>query len=231
MRKKIKCLRTSQVTVEMKTVVKNYGNGQIAEFTDVPDFEGPRVHLPGANSPEFWEKNPKSGYRLQAKMASKELYHRCADNPKLCEEYNLSSSDLDSLQAGKAPEGRTWHHDHSPKNDCDLELVDKAKHKSNPHYGGSLTSNNDRMKEQLPKPGSKWEEMKNKADFYVHKQKMTTSIASGIAVGGAAAGLYHCGCKGLGLKPSKWGYAACAVLGGIASALVHSKLNDGKIYL
>ena len=74
---KIKVLRTSQPTVKTKTVVKNYGNGQIAEFTDVPDFKGPRVHLPGVNSTEFWAKNPKSGYRLQMKMASKELYRQC----------------------------------------------------------------------------------------------------------------------------------------------------------
>ena len=70
MKNKIKTLRTSQVTVETKTVVINYGDGQIAEFTDVPDFKGPRVHLPGANSPEFWEKNPNSGYRKQMEMAS-----------------------------------------------------------------------------------------------------------------------------------------------------------------
>ena len=107
---KIKVLRTSQPTVKTKTVVKNYGNGQIAEFTDVPDFKGPRVHLPGVNSTEFWAKNPKSGYRLQMKMASKELYRQCIHNPKLCEEHNLTSSDLDNLQAGKTPEGRTWHH-------------------------------------------------------------------------------------------------------------------------
>lgn len=231
MRTRIKTLRTSQVTVKTKTVVKNYGNGQIAEFTDVPDFEGPRVHLPGANSPEFWEKNPNSGYRKQMEMASKELYRQCTDNPKLCEEHNLTSSDLDNLQAGKTPEGRTWHHDHSPKNDCDMVLVDEKVHKKNPHCGSSLTSNNDKMKARLSKPASKLEEMKNTADYYVHKYKMTTSIASGVAVAGTTSALYYWGCKKLGRKPSGWGYAACAVIGGITSALVHGKLNDGKIYL
>ena len=230
MKNKIKTLRTSQVTVETKTVVINYGDGQIAEFTDVPDFKGPRVHLPGANSPEFREKNPNSGYRKQMEMASKELYRRCTDNPNLCEEYNLSSSDLDSLQAGKTPEGYTWHHDHSPKDDCDMVLVDETVHKTNLHYGGSYSSNNDRMKARLPKPDSKWEEMKNKADFYVHKHKMTTSIGSGIAVYVATAALYHWGCKKLGWKTSGWGYTTCAVISGVTSALVYGKLNDGKTF-
>lgn len=230
-RSRIKTLRTSQVTVETKTVVKNYGNGQIAEFTEVPDFKGPRVHLPRANSPEFWEKNPNSGYREQMEMASKELYRQCTDNPILCEEHNLTSSDLDNLQAGKTPEGRTWHHDHSPKNDCDMVLVDEKEHKINPHCGSSLTSNNDKMKARLPKPSSKLEEMTNKADFYVHKHKIASSIVSGVVVGGTTAALYHCGCKKLGRKASAWGYVTCAIIGGIASALVHSKLNDGKIYL
>lgn len=97
---KIKSLRTLQPTVKMKTVVRNYGDGRIAEFSEAPDFEGPRIHLSGANSTEFWEKYPNNGYRMQMEMASRELYSKCTDDPKLCEDHNLSQKDIDDLRRG-----------------------------------------------------------------------------------------------------------------------------------
>lgn len=231
MKHSVNTLRTSQPTVATKTVVKNYGNGQIAELTNVPIFNGPRVHLSGANKPEFWAQHPNNGYQTQMEMASKKLYDQCAKNPKLCRTYNLSSSDLNSLSSGKAPEGRTWHHDHSPKNDCIMVLVDKVEHKANPHAGGSLTSNNDLMKDRIPLPDSKVEAIENALDYSMHKHKTVTSLAAGIAVTGTTATLYHWGCKKLGRKASGWGYVTCIALGSIVSVAVHHSLNDGKTYL
>lgn len=228
---KIKSLRTLQPTVKMKTVVRNYGDGRIAEFSEAPDFEGPRIHLSGANSTEFWEKYPNNGYRMQMEMASRELYSKCTDDPKLCEDHNLSQKDIDDLRRGRTPEGRTWHHDHSPKDDCNMVLTDKKVHDENKHCGGSLTSNNDRMKTLIPRQKSSLVRIKNTTEFVMHKHPMALSVASGVATAGVTTALYYYGCKKTGHKPSKWGYGMCAIIGCVVSVLVHTKLNDGKIYL
>ena len=168
---------------------------------------------------------------MQMEMASRELYSKCTDDPKLCEDHNLSQKDIDDLRRGRTPEGRTWHHDHSPKDDCNMVLTDKKVHDENKHCGGSLTSNNDRMKTLIPRQKSSLFRIKNTTEFVMHKHPMAVSVASGVATAGVTTALYYYGCKKTGHKPSKWGYGMCAIIGCVVSVLVHTKLNDGKIYL
>lgn len=144
---------------------------------------------------------------------------------------NLSQKDIDDLRRGRTPEGRTWHHDHSPKDDCNMVLTDKKVHDENKHCGGSLTSNNDRMKTLIPRQKSSLVRIKNTTEFVMHKHPMAVSVASGVATAGVTTALYYYGCKKTGHKPSKWGYGMCAIIGCVVSVLVHTKLNDGKIYL
>ena len=232
----IKGCRTSNPTVETRTVVINRG-GTIIEVQNDPCFEGPTVTVKGANTKKFWDEHPNDGNRVQMSEGAKLLSKKLEADPKLAAEMGVSNEDTAKLKEGRTDlPNHTVHHLHTGSgDDCDVQLVRKPDHQKNPHKGGMLTSNKDRMNKEAEKQGTlpqnEFERMRNNVEFLMHKHPKATSAGVGVATTAVLCGGYDWVCKKLGRKPSNWGYAACTAIGVAAGVITHSKLNDGKIYL
>jgi hypothetical protein len=239
-RTQINSLRGQSHDVLLKTEVKNY-DGNIVEFVNTPQFSGPRVCVPGANSKKFWSEHSKDGYKEQMRMGAKLLYKEYIANPKKFNDLNLTPEEIANLQAGKdvISDRLVLHHTHSNSlngttTDCEIQLVRKEQHDIK-HRGGSYSSNNDRVKNKIKEKGN-WEESKlkraiNTLEFEAYKHPIATSAGAGGILGGLFCGAYKAGGKLFGYKPTNAGYVVAfsigATIGGLAT---YNKLNDGKIY-
>ncbi len=232
----INCSQTNNPTVETRTEVKNI-DGVIIEMQNTPNFDGPTVTVKGGNSKEFWAKHPTDGNRVQMSMGAKLLGEHFEAHPEEANRIGVSAEDIAKLKAGETRlSNHTLHHKHTGnKNDCDIQIVNKEEHKQNPHRGGMLTSNQDKMGEEAEKQGTlpknEFERMYNTVSFNAHKHP----VATGMIVGAVTSATLCCGyafvSKKLGIKPKNWGYAACLLIGTAMGVVTHQHLNDGKTYL
>ncbi len=232
----INCSQTNNPTVETRTEVKNI-DGVIIEMQNTPNFDGPTVTVKGGNSKEFWAQHPTDGNRVQMSMGAKLLGKLFEAHPEEANRMGVSAEDIDKLKAGKTRlPNHTLHHRHSGnKEDCPIQGVNKKEHQQNPHRCGMLTSNQDKMGEEAEKQGTLprngFERVCNNVEFWMHKHPVATGIGVGVATTGALCGGYGWICKKFGRKSSKWGYAACLLIGTAMGVVAHKHLNDGKTYL
>lgn len=228
--------RTNNPTVETRTEVKNI-DGTIIEMRNTPNFDGPTVTVKGGNSKEFWAQHPNDGNKVQMSMAAKLLGEHFEAHPEDANRMGISAEDVAKLKAGETNlPNHTIHHKHTGnKDDCDMQIVDKNKHRENPHRGGMLTSNQDRMREEAEKQGtlpkSKFERVRNTVSFNAHKHPIAAGTIVGIGTSAMLCGGYAYVSKKLGRKPNGWGYTACLLVGTVMGVVAHNHLNDGKVYL
>ena len=233
---RINGLKTNMPTVETRTVVKNI-DGNIIEVQNAPRFDGPTATVKGGNSEEFWIQHPNDGNRVQMSMGAKLLGEHFEADPEDANRMGVSAEDIAKLKVGETNlPNHTLHHEHTgDKEDCDIQIVNKEDHQQNPHRGGMLTSNQDRMREEAEKQGTlpknKFERMCNTVSFNAHKHSVATGTIIGIGTSAMLCGGYAFVSKKLGLKPNGWGYTACLLAGTIMGVVTHNHLNDGKVYL
>lgn len=229
-------LKTNKPTVETGTVVKNI-EGNIIEVQNAPRFDGPTVTVKGGNSKEFWAQHPNNGNTVQMSMGAKLLGKHFEAHPEDASRMGVSAEDIAKLKAGETNlPNHTLHHEHTGnKNDCDIQIVNKEDHKQNPHRGGMLTSNQDRMRKEAEKQGTlpknKFERICNTVNFNAHKHPVTAGAVAGIGTSAMLCGGYAFVSKKLGVEPNSWGYAACLLVGTAMGVLTHNHLNDRKVYL
>lgn len=246
-RTQIKSSASNRHDIPRKTEVVNH-RGNIVEYTNTPQFEGPKVCIKGGNNRKFWSANPKEGCKIQMRIASKLLYEQIKADPSKFAQYNFTPEEIENLRLGKSDisKQRTWHHLHCRRGflsgevkDCDMQLVEPSKHSVRAgglsHKGGSLSSNEDEIEQRIKKEGN-WEESKfkramNTLEFEAYKHPKATSAGAGGILGGLLCGVYKVGGKLFGYKPTKTGYAIAFGVGAtIGSVATYNKLNDGKIY-
>ena len=246
-RTQIKSSTNSRHDIPRRTEVVNH-RGNIVEYTNTPQFEGPKVCIKGGNSKKFWGANPKGGHKKQMSMASKLLYKQIKANPAKFAQYNFTSEEIENLRLGKAVISKrwVWHHLHCERGlfsgevkDCDMQLVETSKHnvraRGLSHKGGSLSSNEDEIEERIKKEGnwegSKFKRAMNTLEFEAYKHPVATSAGAGGILGGLFCGVYKAGGKLFGYKPTKTGYVVAFGVGAtIGSIATYNKLNDGKKY-
>lgn len=233
---KIQGLRTGHPTVRFQTVVKNI-DGNLIEVQNSPCFDGPTVNIKGGNSDEFWRRHPVNGNKVQMATGAKLLAEYFKQYPNEAVKIGVSAGDIINLKAGKTKlPNHTLHHEHTGNgNDCKIQLVRKIDHQRNPHRGGMLTSNKDRMRKaaetQRTMPKNTFERMCNSVNFNAHKYPATASIIIGAGISSIFCRGYVLAAKTLDVKPNAWGYATCMLIGTAIGIVVHSHLKDGKTYL
>lgn len=229
-------LNTNSPTVETQTVVKNI-DGNIVEIQNSPRFDGPTVTVKGGNSREFWDRHPHNGNKVQMSKGAELIGNHLENHPNEAKKIGVSAEDIKNLKAGKTDfPNHTLHHKHTGKrDDCDIQLVRKEDHQQNPHRGGMLTSNQDKMREEAQKQGTlpknKFERTCNTINFNAHKHPVATGMIIGAGTSAMLCGIYAVVSQKLGTKPTGMGYAVCLLTGTLTGIAAHNRLNDGKTYL
>ncbi len=235
-RTKINGLKTNAPTVETKTVVKNI-DGNIIEIQNAPCFDGPTVTVKGGNSSEFWNQHSKDGNKVQMSMGAKLLGAHFEAHPEDAKTLGITAEDIIKLKDGNINlPNHTIHHEHTgEKDDCNMQGVRKEDHRRNPHRGGMLTNNQDKMNEEAEKQGTlpknEFERIRNTISFKAHKHPVAIGVAVGMGTSAMLCGGYAFVSKKLGIKPNGWGYTVCVLAGTVMGVVTHNHLNDGKIYL
>lgn len=121
-----------------------YSNGRNIKNYVGPDFEGPIVSLDETVDEAYkkYGNNQDKFYKGVMMDGIEKIKQEINADPAFASKYNLSPTDISSINNNKIPAGKTMHHrpETTADNRIRMQLVDKDQHKSG-HTGGSYTCN------------------------------------------------------------------------------------------
>lgn len=122
-----------------------HSNGRNIKDYVGPDFEGPTVSL-GETVDEAYARhgnNQDKFYHGTMKDGIEKLKQEINADPSIATKYNLSQTDINSINNNETPAGKVMHH--RPETDENnyilMQLVDEDQHRNSGHTGGSCTWN------------------------------------------------------------------------------------------